>query len=288
MIRLSVNVLTSAVTLLKRIETYNFLSLEEISYFEIASISSEDIFFFAETCGWVKREDNDKPVLTVRGREILSLDMRELYYESKRVMLTDYILKVMPIWSQRIPFGRVEAIIFMTKDEKACFAEANLLSEHPDLNVVEWWDILANQIRTISSQRKNDVGRAGESNTLCYERNRTASEPKWMSIDSNLLGYDIISHKSESDMTVLLIEVKASTEDVQKAYFHVSANEWNVATTNEAYVFHLWSLSNAIKRLAIVEPHDIKPYIPINNSFGEWESVKIPFSCFANKFIEIL
>ena len=112
-------------------------------------------------------------------------------------MLADYVLKTAPIWSNRIPYGRREATIFMSKDEKACFADAGLLSDHLDTGIITWWDTIATKIRTQDQQAKNETGRLGERNTIKYERNRTNSEPIWMSIDSNLAGYDIKSRVSE-------------------------------------------------------------------------------------------
>lgn len=51
MIRLSMNVLASALALLNRIETYTFSSLSELAYSKIASISAEDILRFRPIVG---------------------------------------------------------------------------------------------------------------------------------------------------------------------------------------------------------------------------------------------
>lgn len=53
------------------------------------------------------------------------------------------------------------------------------------------------------------------------------------------------------------------------------------------YVFHLWCLSNSKKMLAVISPDELLPYIPTNNLEGQWESAKIPFSCFEGQFVEI-
>lgn len=285
MIRLSVNVLTSAVALLKRLEIYRFSSLSELFYSKIVSIGAEDVFTFSHNCGWVSEADG-VPALTRRGREFLRLQEQGKLACLKRQMLMDYVLKVTPIWANRIPFGRREAAIFMSKDEKACFSEAGLLSDQLDSGIIDWWDTLANQIRAQERQVKNEIGRTGERNTIKYERARTGSEPTWMSVDSNLLGYDIKSRVDKADPTPLLIEVKASAFTLSQAAFYVTTREWRVALTSVAHVFHLWCLSGNRKMLAVISPDDIRPYIPTNNLEGEWESVKIPFSCFESKFIE--
>lgn len=286
MLRLSVNVLTSSIALLKRLQTYRFTSLSELSYSKIASIVAEDVFNFSSVCGWTFENENTL-TLTPRGTELLSLYDRGFSIELKRDMLLDYLLNAAPIWSNRIPYGRREAAIFMSKDEKACFIDAGLLSENLDEKTVEWWDCVAHQIRSKAQQSKNDIGRSGESNTIKYEKNRTGYEPTWMSIDSNLAGYDVKSKVSKDIPDSLLIEVKASTYELSQATFYITSNEWNVALTSPAYVFHLWCLNNSKKMLAVLVPSDIEPYIPTNNLEGKWESTKIPFLCFENKFVEI-
>lgn len=286
MIRLSVNVLTSAAVLLQRLESYHFSSQAELAYSKIASISVEDIFAFSQNCGWV-HESANKPSLTPRGNELLELYHQELHMDLKRAMLQDYVFGAAPIWSNRIPYGRREAAIFMTRDEKACFTEAGLLSDRLDTAVVEWWDTMANRVRERVQKERNDTGRIGERHTIKYEWTRTNVEPKWMSIDSNLLGYDIKSKLSAEDDNILLIEVKTSYLPLDEARFYITSHEWRIAKTSSAYMFHLWCLSDNQKLLAVISPDEICPYIPTNHLEGEWESANIPFSCFESHFIKV-
>lgn len=175
----------------------------------------------------------------------------------------------------------------MTNDEKACFTEAQLLKKNPNITVVNWWDSLSNHIRHEVDDTKLETGRTGEQYTLQYELTRTGVSPKWLSIDSNMLGYDIKSQVSQSDSSVLLIEVKSSSVAIESAYFHISSNEWSVADASPSYIFHLWHLKQSKKRLAVISKEDIRPYIPTNNLLGQWESTKIPFSCFEDQFVDI-
>lgn len=266
---------------------YHFSSLLELAYSRIASISVEDIYSFASKCGWVG-ENESALFLTHRGSHLLRLHEQGLLRDMQRQMLMDYILNITPAWSNLIPRGRSEATIFMTKDEKACFFEAGLLSDRLDHSTVDWWDTIASRIRADAQQGKTEIGRMGERYTIEYERKRTDSEPIWMAVDSNLLGYDVKSRQKKDDPATLLIEVKASTFALRQACLHITAHEWNVATTSAAYMFHLWCLFGNKKLLAVVSPEEIQPYIPTQNLEGEWESVKIPFSCFENRFVEIV
>ena len=152
------NVLASSLALLNRIETYSFSSLSELAYSKIVSISAEDIFSFSTSCGWVSENENAL-ILTKHGTGLLRLQAQGLLINLKRQMLADYVLKTAPIWSNRIPYGRREATIFMSKDEKACFADAGLLSDHLDTGIITWWDTIATKIRTQDQQAKNETGR---------------------------------------------------------------------------------------------------------------------------------
>lgn len=286
MIRLSHNVLTAAGILLQRMETFQFSSLSELAYSRIASISTEDIFEFASVCKWVSVEDN-KPIITKRGDSIGLLQKQGALCDAQRLMLEDYVINAVPIWSGRIPYGRREASIFMTKDESACFTEAGLLTEQLDTAIIEWWDRIAARIRLSSQRQKSDIGRIGERNTVEFEKRRTGVQPKWVAIESNLAGYDVQSRIGQNDPTLLLIEAKTSTSPLSDAQFHVTSHEWNVALTSTAYQFHLWCISETRKLLAIITPDEVFPYIPTNNLKGEWESAKIPFDCFRNNFVDI-
>ena len=257
MIRLSVNVLTSAIILLNHLKNYCFVSLNELTCSKIAAINAIDVFVFSCNCGWAYMTEN-KPSLTRRGIELLQLQEQGNLLDMKRQMLMDYIMEIMPIWVHRIPFGRQEAAIFMSKDEKASFSEALLFSKQIDNSVVDWWDTIATQIRMRNQENKNNTGRVGEKNTITYERQRTKIDPIWMSIDSNLVGYDIKSRVSKESTDILLIEVKTSTCALSQATFYVSAHEWNVALTSSAYVFHLWCLSREKKLLAVISVDDIR------------------------------
>ena len=286
MIRLSVNVLTSCLALLKRLDVYRFSSITELAYSKIAAICAEDLYNFSAKCGWVIESDSNLG-LSERGSQLVAMYNKGLHSEMKCNMLMDYIIKAEPIWSKRIPYGRREATIFMSKDEQSCFLDAGLLSENPNEKVVEWWDIAAHQIRILADQEKKDTGRAGEINTIKYEKARTETEPLWMSVDSNMAGYDVKSIVTKGDTDPLLIEVKATYQSLDVASFYISSNEWRVAQTSLAYVFHLWSFCDDQKMLAVISPHEVLPYIPTNNLEGKWESARIPYACFKEKFVGI-
>ena len=287
MIRLSVNVVTGSLILMEKIDEDIFRSAKELSLApSIAQISVEDLFEFIATCKWVEIK-NDAPKITASGEELLLLNRLGKYEHCFRKAMYSYIVFVRPIWSSRIPYGRKEASLFMSKDERACLMEGNLLVANPSPSTVEWWDELAAIIRKQTSEKKNNVGRIGERLTIEYERARTATEPQWMSIDSNLAGYDIKSVETKENRVPIFIEVKTTEMEIEVAEFHVTSHEWKVASNTNRYLFYLWLIGNQNKYLAKLDKTKIKEYIPINQNDGMWESVKIPFKPFENDFIEV-
>lgn len=286
MLRLSANIMYQVSKMISYLNDFSFDNVQELRSIVSANNDYAEIVSFAIDCGWLLKEGN-KPILTQRGLEINKFNPKAGYEERIRLMIEDYIISAKPIWMYRIPYGRKEASTFMTKDEISCFNEANLLGDNPDLSSIDWWDNLSLMIRNDSNLKNNQTGRDGEKLTLQYEEHRTKRKAIWQSIDSNMSGYDVISIVSETDNRKLLIEVKTSTECVDSAYFHISKNEWNVANSSDNYLFYLWILNNDKIYLAKLNVDDVSLQVPTDNNDGEWENVKIPFSIYKDRFIEI-
>lgn len=287
MLRLSVNVLNAMVTLLRRIEKFGPSPKSEIIWSSIEDVDGELLIELGQKCKWICLDESEKVCLCDDGKQLLSLLHNDLSYNTYRKLLGDYVQIVFPSWAGRIPYGRSEASILMTKDERACFYEAGLLSDNPDPGVVSWWDKLSDFIRKEADDLKNQTGRIGERATLSYEKNRTLRPPQWVSIESNLCGYDIKSQVSESDPSPLLIEVKATTSPVERAFFHITDREWNVAQASAAYRIYLWCFAAGKKKLAVLDAAEVSQFIPDNHLSGRWELVRIPFSDFKTKFVEV-
>ncbi len=281
MIRLSINVLTAIQGALHKSIKYSVCDEETLWSINNSQIDTAWIIETAQRCRWIEC-DNTSFNLTERGYDLFSADHTPNEYVL-RDMLYDYIFYCCPVWSYKIPTGRNEALFIMTKDERACFHEAGLLSENPDKEIVEWWDKLASIIRKSSDERNNRIGRTGERLTILEETSRTGEKPRWISIDSNLTGYDILSRVSKVDASKLLIECKASEASMDSACCHITASEWHTAQNSKHYKFYFWLLGS-VNRFAVLDPCQIAPYIPTNNATGKWESVKIPFTSFSEYF----
>ena len=284
MIRLSVDVIWTSYTLLKRISEYTIHTEEDIYIKNVSPVSIDTLMNLAMTCHWIAR-DKGLFVLSKQGKILVNT---KDFSERAKIILSDYVYYVTPAWARRIPYGRQEAFIFMTKDEQACFYEAGLMVENPGEAVIGWWDQISSFLRRNEEDKKIEVGRKGEYLTVLYEQKRTGVRPQWISLDSNLSGYDIISQQTKEDTSSLLIEVKSSEKSIAIADFFVSVNEWHTAINAENYKFYLWCFSGNKKQLAIIKPQQLLQYIPTNNKSGEWQMVRIPFVSFSEAFEDII
>ena len=283
MIRLSVDILCSTRLLLKRIIEYNLNCVDDIYLPSVSSVNLDVLLDLAESCNWISIEESHIAV----GERACEILKSSDFSDQARIMLADYVMNVNPAWAKRIPYGRKESFIFMSKDEQACFYEAGLMNDEPDNRDIKWWDQIANYIRSQDDLFRNETARKGELYTVLYESNRTGKKPQWISIDSNLTGYDVISCVSKDNKARLLIEVKCSELSINNAEFYITAHEWHTACNSSNFLFYLWCLYDNKKQLAIVKPSTILPYIPTNNETGKWQTVRILFNSFKQMFTEI-
>ena len=286
MVRLTINSLDGAIQLITFIDENPYFSAKDIDGLSrIMELKVGDLILLALKCQWVELQ-KEYYILTERGQEILAY--KKNHNIVFREMLWDYVTFVKPSWCSRIPFGRQEAFIFMSMDEQACFYVAKLMEKNPTIEVALWWNKLSLEIRKRRDEKLLQIGLTGEKETLRYEYERTGKEPEWLSVDSNLVGFDICSRLSRENSCELFIEVKASTETISNAYFFISENEWRVAISGIEYKFYIWLFEKDKKSLAILLPEDIKYHIPENKEDGRWENVKIPYRSFTTLFQQIV
>ena len=146
--------------------------------------------------------------------------------------------------------------------------------------MVEFWDALAARARGQTDDRLLAIGREGERLTINHEKQRTGSEPKWISIENNQDGYDVLSIVDTKDRRQLSIEVKASKLG-RAGIIHITRNEWQRALDSQSHVFHIWDLSDATSlELAVVGREHLEDHVPLNRGDGKWESTAVPIKSF--------
>ncbi len=250
-----------------------------LSFGRLSGLPVEIVIETAQTLRWLATGGEGFVSLTPAGSKLLMLDG---YEQKLRQALLDYIDAIHPPWVQNAIAGRSRVLSFASSDIRQVFVEAGLAhgTEH---DVVVFWDMLAARARGQKNIHLTEIGREGERLTLAYEENRTGRRPRWVSIDSNGDGYDILSVLGPGDGTQLSIEVK-TTQFGLNGYFHLTMNEWDRALCFENHVFHLWDISGIPKQVAVLEKSDVEPHVPKNRGRGLWESVEIPYYTFYEKF----
>lgn len=195
-----------------------------------------------------------------------------------RAALTTLIHHFQPWWLALAPSGRASVVEALTPDQVQCFESAGLLSGEPSAEIIDWWDSLARTARNEQDAGLLARGRDGERLTVEYELCRLKQlgidrRPRWMSIDNNRLGYDVLSYDfGRFEPTNRLIEVKATSS--YPLIFHVTSHEWREAiSARSPYVFHIWHVPT--RTLYEYTPGDLALHIPLDRGAGEWESAAI-------------
>ena len=250
----------------------------------LQNTKTTDVLAFAAGCG-LTASRQDAVVLTEFGSLLTCPDISEL--ERKRILLREYIRSSRPAWASLLTKGRMESLPLFRDDVKACFLDAGLMETPPPGDVVKWWDDVSNILYGRKNHARTGIGRHGEWLTLHFEKSRTGKAAGWLSIESNQLGYDILSVIAPQHTAPLLIEVKTSNTVFSSSLAYITRHEWEIAQRSLNYQFYFWSIYHDSTRLAILNTQDIQPHIPLNTGDGHWETVSLHYSTFQEKFVDI-
>ncbi len=208
----------------------------------------------------------------------------EGYEAALRRIVIDYAEVLSPDWLQNAPWGRSRVLSFCPVGVRQVLVEASVASGTGDA-VVSFWDHLAALARGRRDDRLLEIGRRGERLSIAYEYARTGVEPRWIAIDSNQDGFDLLSIRAADDRTPLAIEVKTTTSVAGGLY--LTRNEWDQALNSLAHVFHIWVVAgSAPPRLAVVTVEAMAGHVPGDIGAGEWREVLIPVREFEGLFAE--
>lgn len=186
-----------------------------------------------------------------------------------------------PLWVRLAPGGREHVLRAVSTNGVQCFRGAGLLDAPPDTSTSQWWDALAAKIRGEREARLLEQGREAERLSFESECDRVRSlgitkEPRWVAVEDNNAGFDILSYDLGDPQPVnRLIEVKSSTH--QPPRIIVTRREWKAALDYGAsYVFHIWSFPQKtfVERTAV----SLSGHVPIDQGQGEWLRAEIEIS----------
>jgi hypothetical protein len=264
------------------IASRNALSFPEISssFTRLGGLPSGKVIDTAQSLKWLRASEAGIATITPVGSRLLTLSG---YEPMLRQALLDYVEVERPAWVQNAIYGRLKVLSFAGTEIAQIFIEAGLAHGNDDATV-SFWDAMAAMARGQENDRMLEIGREGERLTLAYELSRTGKRPKWISIESNEDGYDVLSIVADNDPRSLSIEVKASRMGLF-GNFYLTRNEWERALDESAHAFHLWDIRSK-PTVAVLSAKDVLPHVPANQGSGAWELACIPMGTFAGEFIE--
>lgn len=262
------------------------ISLKEaaLAFPRVGVCRSVDVIALIQKMSWIRVGGENCAEITISGKRIIGTPCHE---KRLRQAILDFIDIYQPPWIQNATFGRSKVLAFAGAETRQVFVEAGLASGI-DTETIAFWDMLAGRARGQKNDYLAAIGRIGERLTIQLEEKRTGRKPKWVSVENNADGYDVLSVVASDNRAQLSIEVK-TTKMGYKGHFHITKNEWERAQAALFHCFHLWSLrgdSGEAAHLATLSLDDIAPHVPINAGNGEWESFLLSYETFKDRFIQ--
>lgn len=200
----------------------------------------------------------------------------QLSQDRLRVFVFEWVKMTQPVWLRLIPYGREKLRRALDEDQTQCFRHAGLFDEMPDADALEWWDRLADLKRGAGDVERMKRARQAERLSLEFEFGRLKClgiprAPKWVALEDNSLGYDILSYDLDAGLIVTrLVEVKSRLSDE----IYITRNEWeNASGAPRRSVIHVWDLPD--ERLREYRVRDVAPHIPLDQGHGAWQDVRI-------------
>lgn len=193
------------------------------------------------------------------------------------------LIECYPIWAKAMRAGRRRFVKTLGKNDRDLFAAAGLMTDPPMMGVVSWWDDVVGHSRLKIDHKKMEQARQAELLTIEHETDKLAKlgieeAPRWIGLDDNYAGYDVLSYEfKEGEVVNLMIEVKSTTASPLR--FFVTRNEWEQAEkAKSAYMFHVWDMNVDPPILHKRTYDQVMPHIPSDNESGKWSNATIPIN----------
>lgn len=188
-----------------------------------------------------------------------------------------------PSWLPLATKGRrsVRSVLENDPNMLQLFSAGELFDEVPSVDVIEWWDSVANDQRNSLDVRKVKSGRDAERKSMALEVSRLEVmgcpfKPEWIALNDNSAGYDILSYELEdSDWVSKAIEVKSSLSSSVR--FYLSRNEYETAMRmSSRYELHFWG--EGYTAPVCIPGATVVSHCPADQGDGVWQEVFIRLS----------
>ncbi len=220
--------------------------------------------------------DYDHAVTMIRACPRLLETQGGTRSERLREMTLILVLQTSPPWKWLIPLGRRHLAEYLPANARQVFDSAGLYDTSNDLTVRNWWDNLAQLVRTSSAESYLEVGRSGEDLTMAHEirlltnAGRPDLRPDLVGFEDTTLGYDVSSFTVTGDIIrPKYIEVK--TTEIRPLRFSLTRTQWAAAQRfTTMYFVHLWHLPT--EQLIEISFAELSTSVPQNRGRGKWET----------------
>ena len=258
-------------------------TVPSISIWEGAKLTGSRLRLISESDGGL--------VLTEKGKNLLVGHEDDAGTSLKRrvllMIITEFRRDLM--WIASVEKEQLASIEPGVRD---CLSELELLRRNLSDDAEKFWADLRTAGSRINEGLLKRIGDEAESWSMTFERERLTAggrldlveKIRWLSRESDLHGYDILSFSSEheADQQRSHIEVKKiSQHNEGTRYFFFSRNEFEQASVlADEYVFHLWFLEpNASSAsLAVVRANEVLSRVPTDSDGGGlWTQCTINF-----------
>lgn len=260
--------------LIEQIEDNSFTMAELFGqHNKYKGVEVQSIMDLSFKCEWLTK-NKDKIHVTSAGFEIVSNSDPEARLQAQIRSMMQYTC---PKWVSAFPRGRKAFALYAPQEAVQCFSEAGIL-ESLDLEIIEWWDMIAGLQRHKGQSGLIQTGRYGEKWSFRYEECRIGRKPTWTAVQTGDIGYDILSWARSDLIDRLLIEVKATQYGWNEARFHITRYEWDILKDEPRAVIHLWSFAKRSPEMAVVQVEALTEQCPSDGEEGKWESFVCPFN----------
>lgn len=215
--------------------------------------------------------DNARYLNTIIPKEIIEFENPNVL----RNALKNILLALEPDYLYVFPTGRNAVRQLLSVNEYQVFRNADLFVEYPDAEVIAWWDELSNLIRNnLNTEDFREAEKKSyEIELELLSSNECPFTPKWIALDDNTAGYDILSYRIVGDSWVpIAIEVKSTSSNHVR--FYLTRNEARITSQmKERYFLHFWKASEP--NPVVFQYQQIMSNLPIDVANGKWQSVLI-------------
>jgi hypothetical protein len=203
--------------------------------------------------------------------EVVSINSEFEYLDNQieiyRQINLSFLIKVKPIWIDRLKWGLQSVSESMDENTRHCFKESGLL-DFNDIAVLKWWYSLP----YFKGDEKNMItGAIGELLTVYFEENVKGRKAERDSLKSSSKGYDV---SSIDQFGRNFIEAKTSENG---SFIFITRNEWEKSKILNPYYFYIWILKEHKADLYIFSTFQLVNHVPekSRSGFGQFETCMI-------------